>query len=287
MKMLAEVRNLNEAIVIADQLPTAMAPEVIKNTSLKLGHRMTSQDDRQLLGGTMSADDVQLERMATFTQGKTLCIYEGLLKPFELQMAQWSKVKEKDETGIEREVVKDELYDSPKDDELYDILCYPGSPFISDMEQSFIITSEKMEAKWDEVLEKKEVLLDRVEFLSDVSGEIEESKARLEKVNWSKVSKEKENEVLEKVQDWIKKQEVEIANAKREFNNICDGMEEIIFSLASYKKQNKYFADRVNELSCKFMMEYRDFSIEIKEMCGFERTDEQRQRRNDILAQWK
>lgn len=30
VKMLAEVRNLNEAIIIADQLPTAMAPEVIK-----------------------------------------------------------------------------------------------------------------------------------------------------------------------------------------------------------------------------------------------------------------
>lgn len=151
VKMLAEVRNLNEAIIIADQLPTAMAPEVIKNTSLKLGHRMTSQDDRQLLGGTMSADDVQLERMATFSQGKTLCIYEGLLKPFELQMAQWSRVKEKDETGREREVVRDELYDSPKDDELYDILCYQGSPFISDMEQSYIITTKKMSDKWEEV----------------------------------------------------------------------------------------------------------------------------------------
>lgn len=114
VKMLAEVRALNEAIIIADQLPTAMAPEVIKNTSLKLGHRMTSQDDRQLLGSTMSADEVQLERMATFTTGRTLCIYEGLLKPFELQMEQWSKVNG---------VVHDELYDSPSDDKLYGKTC--------------------------------------------------------------------------------------------------------------------------------------------------------------------
>ena len=35
------------------------------------------------------------------------------------------------------------------------------------------------------------------------------------------------------------------------------------------------------------MIEYRDFSIEVKEMCGFERTEAQRQRRKDILAQWK
>lgn len=287
VKMLAEVRNLNEAIIIADQLPTAMAPEVIKNTSLKLGHRMTSQDDRQLLGGTMSADDVQLERMATFSQGKTLCIYEGLLKPFELQMAQWSKIKEKDVTGKEREVVKDELYDSPKDDELYDILCYPGSPFISDMEQSYIITTKKMSDKWEEVKNRSKDYIDDLYTIIELSGEIEESKQRLEKYNWAKVSPEKRKEIFNRAEEEARKQRDRIETAKRAFNNICDQMEEVIFSLASYKKQNRYFADKVNAFSYNLMLEYRAFSIEVKEMCGFERTEEQRQRRIDILAQWK
>jgi len=287
VKMLAEVRNLNEAIIIADQLPTAMAPEVIKNTSLKLGHRMTSQDDRQLLGGTMSADDVQLERMATFSQGKTLCIYEGLLKPFELQMAQWSRVKEKDETGRKREVVRDELYDSPKDDELYDILCYQGSPFISDMEQSYIITTKKMSDKWEEVKNRSKDYIDDLYTIIELSGEIEESKQRLEKYNWAKVSPEKRKEVFDRAEEEARKQRDRIETAKRAFNNICDQMEEVIFSLASYKKQNRYFADKVNAFSYNLMLEYRAFSIEVKEMCGFERTEEQRQRRIDILAQWK
>lgn len=287
VKMLAEVRNLNGAIIIADQLPTAMAPEVIKNTSLKLGHRMTSQDDRQLLGGTMSADDVQLERMATFSQGKTLCIYEGLLKPFELQMAQWSRVKEKDETGREREVVRDELYDSPKDDELYDILCYQGSPFISDMEQSYIITTKKMSDKWEEVKNRSKDYIDDLYTIIELSGEIEESKQRLEKYNWAKVSPEKRKEVFDRAEEEARKQRDRIETAKRAFNNICDQMEEVIFSLASYKKQNRYFADKVNAFSYNLMLEYRAFSIEVKEMCGFERTEEQRQRRIDILAQWK
>lgn len=287
VKMLAEVRNLNEAIIIADQLPTAMAPEVIKNTSLKLGHRMTSQDDRQLLGGTMSADDVQLERMATFSQGKTLCIYEGLLKPFELQMAQWSRVKEKDETGREREVVRDELYDSPKDDVLYDILCYQGSPFISDMEQSYIITTKKMSDKWEEVKNRSKDYIDDLYTIIELSGEIEESKQRLEKYNWAKVSPEKRKEVFDRAEEEARKQRDRIETAKRAFNNICDQMEEVIFSLASYKKQNRYFADKVNAFSYNLMLEYRAFSIEVKEMCGFERTEEQRQRRIDILAQWK
>ena len=42
VKMLAEVRALREGIIIADQLPTAMAPEVIKNTNIKLIHRPVS-----------------------------------------------------------------------------------------------------------------------------------------------------------------------------------------------------------------------------------------------------
>ena len=69
VKMLAEVRALKEGIVIADQLPTVMAPEVIKNTGLKIGHRITAEDDRSLLGSTMSANGTQLEQMATFLPG--------------------------------------------------------------------------------------------------------------------------------------------------------------------------------------------------------------------------
>ncbi len=93
VKMLAEVRALGEGIVIADQLPTAMAPEVIKNTSLKIGLRITAQDDRELLGGTMSANPDQLEKMAIFSPGQALCGYEPLLKPFEIQIP-YFKAKE-------------------------------------------------------------------------------------------------------------------------------------------------------------------------------------------------
>ena len=86
VKMLAEVRALGEGIIIADQLPTAMAPEVLKNTSLKIGLRITAEDDRQLLGGTMNANPDQLEKMAIFSPGHGMISYEPLLKPFEVQL---------------------------------------------------------------------------------------------------------------------------------------------------------------------------------------------------------
>lgn len=86
VKMLAEVRALRECIIIADQLPTAMAPEVIKNTNIKLVHRLTSSDDRELVGSTMSASPLQMENMAIYTSGQALFTYEKLLRPFEIQV---------------------------------------------------------------------------------------------------------------------------------------------------------------------------------------------------------
>lgn len=86
VKMLAEVRALREGIIIADQLPTAMAPEVIKNTNVKLVHRLTAGDDRALIGNTMSASSLQIENMAIYTKGQALLTYEKLLRPFEMQV---------------------------------------------------------------------------------------------------------------------------------------------------------------------------------------------------------
>ena len=108
VKMLAEVRALGEGIVIADQLPSVMAPEVLKNTGLKIGHRITAQDDRGILGGTMSASSDQLEEQGIFGTGEALIFYEGLMKPYKMKIHEWEKN------------VSKEKYDSPSDRELYE-----------------------------------------------------------------------------------------------------------------------------------------------------------------------
>ena len=84
--MLKEVRALGEGMIIADQLPTAMALDVIKNTNIKIVHRLTSMDDRGMIGNTMSANELQMEQLATYMPGQTLMSYEGLLRPFEMRV---------------------------------------------------------------------------------------------------------------------------------------------------------------------------------------------------------
>lgn len=90
MKMLAEVRALREAIVVADQLPTALASEVTKNTGLKLVHRLTAQDDRKQIGTAISATSLQLEQMASLTTGEAFIYHEKTLKPFAVQIDEWT-----------------------------------------------------------------------------------------------------------------------------------------------------------------------------------------------------
>lgn len=111
VKMLAEVRALKEGIVIADQLPTVMAQEVLKNTGLKIGLRITSQDDRSLLGSTMAASSMQLEQMATFAVGESLIFYEKLMRPFTMRINEWWG-------EIENPAEKEEMVSSKNDSDL-------------------------------------------------------------------------------------------------------------------------------------------------------------------------
>lgn len=126
VKMLAEVRALREGIIIADQLPTAMAPEVIKNTNIKIVHRLTSGDDRELVGSTMSASPLQMENLATYTPGKALFSYEDLLRPYEMQVNVVDAHSEKMTNSEDRDQISDDkfLYEKMLEKPGFNKLCH-------------------------------------------------------------------------------------------------------------------------------------------------------------------
>jgi hypothetical protein len=65
--LLAELRAYGEGFIIADQIPTKLAPETMKNTAVKIVHRLTAADDRQAMSACMdlSADQNRhLNRLA-------------------------------------------------------------------------------------------------------------------------------------------------------------------------------------------------------------------------------
>jgi hypothetical protein len=76
-RMLAEMRALGEGIIIADQLPTAIAPEAVKMTNIKVMHRLVSADDRAELGKAMVLDEAQMQQAAMLPTGQSLVFKEG------------------------------------------------------------------------------------------------------------------------------------------------------------------------------------------------------------------
>jgi hypothetical protein len=71
---LAENRKYGEGVIIAEQLPTKLVQDAVKNTNLKIMHRLTAEDDRQYLGQTMGFDEPQM-RFATRLQTGEALVY--------------------------------------------------------------------------------------------------------------------------------------------------------------------------------------------------------------------
>lgn len=57
--MLAEVRKYGESLIIADQIPNKMTPEVLKNTNTKIVHKIFAEDDKEAIGNTISLSKEQ------------------------------------------------------------------------------------------------------------------------------------------------------------------------------------------------------------------------------------
>jgi hypothetical protein len=69
VSMLSEVRAYGEGFIVAEQIPNKLAPDVIKNTSLKIMHRIVSRDDREAMGSAMNLDARQLRRVVSLGRG--------------------------------------------------------------------------------------------------------------------------------------------------------------------------------------------------------------------------
>jgi hypothetical protein len=75
--LLSEVRAYGEGVIVADQVPVRLAPDVIKNTNLKVAHRIVAGDDRTVLGGAMVMDPDQVAALATLRPGQAALYSDG------------------------------------------------------------------------------------------------------------------------------------------------------------------------------------------------------------------
>jgi DNA helicase HerA-like ATPase len=84
--MLAEIRAYGEGLIIAEQIPAKLVPDVVKNTALKIVHRLPAQDDRELVGATMNLDAEQSRQVVSFPPGVAAVFTDGMDRPLRVRV---------------------------------------------------------------------------------------------------------------------------------------------------------------------------------------------------------
>jgi hypothetical protein len=84
--LLAEIRAYGEGLVIAEQIPAKLAPDVVKNTAVKIVHRLPAADDRDTVGATMNLTDTQSQYVVTLRPGTAAVSVDGMDFPVLVRM---------------------------------------------------------------------------------------------------------------------------------------------------------------------------------------------------------
>lgn len=75
--MLAEVRKYGTGLIISDQIPAKLIPDVIKNTHCKIVHRLFAEDDRRAMGEAMMMSDEQRTFLPNLATGEAIVFCGG------------------------------------------------------------------------------------------------------------------------------------------------------------------------------------------------------------------
>lgn len=78
---LSEIRAYGESMMIADQIPGRLVDDAMKNTNIKVVHRLPGADDRMAMAATMNMEQGQEAYVAKLRQGQAALFAEGYEKP--------------------------------------------------------------------------------------------------------------------------------------------------------------------------------------------------------------
>ena len=75
--MLSEIRVYGEGLILVDQVPTRLIPDAIKNTNLKITHRLVAEDDCKAISESMGLSDEQRKVIPKLLTGQ--CVISSSL----------------------------------------------------------------------------------------------------------------------------------------------------------------------------------------------------------------
>lgn len=109
--MLAEMRSYGQGVIVAEQIPTKLAPDVIKNSSNKIIHRIVARDDQEVIANTIGVYPDDAIYLGNLKTGYALCHKEGMVQPVIVKI-----------TEVESDNILDKkLYDSDLENKMFSI----------------------------------------------------------------------------------------------------------------------------------------------------------------------
>ncbi|MCR6572277.1 helicase HerA domain-containing protein [Campylobacter insulaenigrae] len=106
--MLAEIRKYGECLMIADQIPNKLTPEVLKNTNTKIVHRIFAADDKKAIANTMALEDEQAEFLSKLDIGTAIVFSGGFSKAVAVKINQSSNTTSNE--LINEEIIQHNIY---------------------------------------------------------------------------------------------------------------------------------------------------------------------------------
>lgn len=123
--MIAEMRSYGQGVIVAEQIPSKLSPDVIKNSSNKIIQRLVAADDQELVANTIGLPREDCLDLCSLTTGTALCYKEGMKLPVRVQIPIVDEIRVSDSMlyggdiekrlyriniNIAKEVLADSLY---------------------------------------------------------------------------------------------------------------------------------------------------------------------------------
>lgn len=106
--MLAEIRKYGESLIIVDQIPNKLTPDVLKNTNTKIIHRIFASDDKEAVGNTVMLKEEQKDFLSNLPTGRAIYFTTGTDKAIQIKIDRETDTSEQTPTN-------DEILSSVKD----------------------------------------------------------------------------------------------------------------------------------------------------------------------------
>ena len=107
--MLAEMRSYGQGVIIAEQIPTKLAPEVIKNSSNKIIHRIVARDDQSVISNTIGLEVDDILTLGQQKTGYALCHREGMSEPVLVKIDSINEKSKKDDEILYKDKLMQKL----------------------------------------------------------------------------------------------------------------------------------------------------------------------------------